>query len=355
MLVLKACGGRAAYLRVVVCFCIRLSCCLRDELGGNLGFIAATKPRLVQGSSNNSSSSSGTSGGCLSPAVQQLLQSPLLLQLLAASQALYVQVLQDMASSTPSRVSHQAGSSSSRVSAAAGSSSAAAAAAAEDVLQALGIGWSRIPSGLLSHVTAGNAALSIAEALGDTAVVAQYMLDSSDGMHMAGGSSGGNVAEAVASSSPQQQQVNALLQPWALLQLDSMQLLGNLQLIMPCVQALQVLVTRAATTLAAPAYAALKSLLLQPVLLLLLREHLQEVPAGSVTGSSSSSSSRRVVGFSELDATASEVLIRLLDDGEHGRSLVCYVIRFLHCNGFDAVLLPPPLMPLSLNRWCNMQ
>jgi hypothetical protein len=72
-----------------------LATCLNDELQDTWGSVS------TGGASSSSSSSSSIGDGDSSSvhrsssAVQKLLQSPLLLRLLAASQAMHAQVLQD--------------------------------------------------------------------------------------------------------------------------------------------------------------------------------------------------------------------------------------------------------------------
>jgi hypothetical protein len=109
-----------------------------------------------------------------------------------------------------------------------------------------------------------------------------------------------------------------LLQPWALLQLHCVRLLDDTEQQADYLQALLVLL-KAGQGLHAAAQLALNCSVLQPVLLLLLREHLQERPDSATTSSRGSSSefmAQPDPAIPAVDLRLSGALHRLLCPGK---------------------------------------
>jgi hypothetical protein len=328
MLLLEARGSKDAYTRYIIGFVSQLCSCLRPELQDTPSSATHTNSTTEGTARSDASSSSSSSVPCLSPAVQQLLQSEALLRLLAAGQALCAQELHELASKAYG-VSSQPGSSSSRVMLAAGGR---AAAAADALLCAVLVSWKCKPREVNTAADAtandkGQTASHIGSfesSLGDIAVVVRYVLTNWTGLHGEDSSSDSGSSSGSSSSSgsgdstgtgsdrltvpgsagqqqQQQQLVLSLLQPWALLQLQLLQLVRDLSSQSAGFQALRAM-NDAAERMDAAAYAALNRSLVQPMLQLLCNdldalEHGSCQPlAGSKTaGSSSSSSSSRVV------------------------------------------------------------
>jgi hypothetical protein len=272
--------------------------------------------------SSSSGGGGGSSAGCSSPAVQQLLQSEQLLRLLVATQALHAQVLQETACGL---LGGSGGEGSRRAAAVEGSSpvaataaaaaaavaaAAAAPAAAEGVLRALDLGWTSSVISMFSGWEEAAVAEYMTNSIIDTAQVLMRMLSSNMQQHQ------------------RQQQlavsVASLLQPWALLQLQLVQLVSDLHLKWQgkfyCVKVLNQLLDAAEHLLDAAARAAFKRNLLQPVLLLL--PHISEVPASSSRGAASSSSSRTAAqpdeyDFKQLQLSYACLLMKVQHEGEH--------------------------------------
>jgi hypothetical protein len=320
-LVLDASGGKAAYVASVLRHAFVLCRCLRAEVEG-LGQQTSTAGSTVAGGAGGSSSSSSPES--LSPAVQQLLQSEQLLKLLAATQALYAQVLQRTRLVGDTKGSSSSSSSSSSTAAVTATGSAIAATA--EVLQATGLSWTHADAALFverseasspEHSGGGGRRFDLSRdcvarmeaALSDAAVVMRYVLNNQAAAHTDNiSTSSSSSSDAVlnssshvtAASGPDQQQqqqqqeelrkrefLRQLLLPWAVVQVELLQLIDN---VMCSKHAFALWATFVALEeIDAAAYAALKRSLLQP-LLQLLTQCVQEAPASSSGASDSSSS-----------------------------------------------------------------
>jgi hypothetical protein len=285
---LEASAGELEYVPVVVVgFFAELCSCLHAELqgiehgspaaadgnhsSGSCGGGSSSSSSGSTSSSSSSSSSSSTAGStnnerCLSPAVQQLLQSEQLLRLLAASQAFCELVLHANACSLPVGNDQEGGSNSYNTVAAAGTGTSAAAAAAPTasataagLLRAVGFGWAQDSAEV--HCWNAPQLVDIAKTVSDTAAVMGHMLSNHINTHTAessrccdSSSNSSNEVVVLNSSAPklgasdtstqqqqQQQQlqfVAPLLQPWALLQLQLMQLVSEQQSKFECATAI---------------------------------------------------------------------------------------------------------------------
>jgi hypothetical protein len=340
MTVLQACEGRKVYVHTVLASFVRDLCSgLAAELQNGQELAASSSKAANPNGSSTSGSSS--SAGCLSPAVQQLLQSEQLLRLLAAAHALYAQVLQHNAASCGESSSS---SSSSRDTAAAASSSAAA----ENLLHSIGLSWTRCPVDVSSiddelckgldkvEGTLTHAALTVRHLI-------QHMVSSWAGMYfqLCGSSSSSSSSSGTKSSSDiltrhhqaltspgsnihqQQQQQRlllSLLQPWALLHLQLVQLLVRPESREVCFKTSNQMLN-ACKILDADAYAALQGSLLQPMLQLLLdnmRALQHSSTSNGAAGSSSNSSSSR--NSSTRDARSNGVVVPVNDSGSSSSS-----------------------------------
>ncbi|KAF6253319.1 hypothetical protein COO60DRAFT_429511 [Scenedesmus sp. NREL 46B-D3] len=336
MAVLVASGGRAAYAKSVMLFVATLCGCLRSDILGAAGSacagLAAARGSLGGGSSSSSMS--------LSPAVRQLLQSEQLLKLLASSQAMYAQVLQHNSTSSSSSQNNCRARSSSKHGGGGRDSNmpdvaSIAPEAAADVLRAVGFSWTRSAATLSSDDRGGDSGgmgkqlymrMEYTEAvLDDIAVVVQHVVQSSASMQADKSSRGGgnNAGDSAGSSSSnttasttissaasigssgqqpapsksiqqRQRQLVPLLAPWAVVQVELMQLTASMSCKLAGLGALVALMF-AAEQQDAAACAAVKHSLLLPVLQLLTKLWQQDGP----------SSSSRVDGSAETPASSS--------------------------------------------------
>jgi hypothetical protein len=297
MLVMKACEGRSPYVIAVLAATMLLSKSLQEELQAMHLTQLSSAAEHTAGVTGTGSSNSARS---LNPVVHQLLQSDQLLLLLVAAQAMYAKTLQD------SRGSCQQGSgrtSSVAMAAAAAAAAAAAgegAATAEALLRAVGLDWTCSAASLFSGWDQADITKCITDSLSDMLYVLTHMLEFSEQppillllLHLP----------------------VTFLQPWALLQLQCVQLLDSCQSKYHCSRILMALLT-AAGDLDAAEQAALKRSLLQP--LLLLWPHIPQLPA---SGSSSSSGAAlqpnaAVAGSKHLQVAFAGVLLKMLFAGE---------------------------------------
>jgi hypothetical protein len=369
-LVLDASGGRAAYISIVLRHTQVLYECLRGEVQDQRENQTSTAALTVAGDAGDSSSSSSRTNAAtncpesISPAVQQLLQSAQLLKLLAATQALYAQVLQRACLDGGSNVNSSSSSSTAAVTA-----SGSASAATADVLRATSLSWTHSDAALFAEDLEVSSAdqsgggggggsggggsggggrrsdlpfvAVIEAALVDTAVVMQYVLakqaaahtdhvitssssssssSSASGCSPQGACSSSSSSDVVDSSvqttaagGPDQQQqeqqqqqlrkrelLQQLLQPWAVVQLEILQLATTMDCQLSALDALYA-TFMAAKQLDAAVYAMLKCSLLQ-VLLHLLTQCMQDPPASSSRASDSSSSTSSSGGGGDAGA-----------------------------------------------------
>jgi hypothetical protein len=326
MLVLQVCEGRSPYVNIALAATMQLSEGLQEELQAK----QLTQLRCAAAhTAGVTGTGSSNSAGSLNPVVQQLLQSEQLLLLLVAAQALLAKMLQDSRG-----ISHQGSSRTSSVAMAPIAAAAAAArgpAAAEALLHAVGIHWTRSAASLFYGWDQATITKCITDSLSDTVCVLTHMLHISEEQPL------------LPLTRLLLQLPVTFLQPWALLQLQCLQLLNSCQSKHHCLRILMALVT-AARGLNAAEHAALKSSLLQPVLL--LWPYIPQMPAsGSRAASTSSSSSSSgsaaapdhaaVAGLELLQVASAGVLLKMLFDGEHRCKQSCQQL-----NGSSTVTAP---------------